>query len=101
VRYEIAAIVDGQSVLLSDDPAISSQPASESAPVRAYFQCARLDPITREVRQIRPWRRSVRNTSGDIGIAADNFNSFRFHLIANRAIAASVTIDRVAVVFRR
>ena len=99
-HYVIEATVDGQPVVYSDDPTISSIPAGTGAAVRALFQAAALDIVTGEVQSVRPWRTSVRSSSNQTGIASDGLNGYRFMLFFDQALATSVTIDRVVVVYR-
>lgn len=107
-RYEIYATVDGVPVVFSDDPAVSTVPAQTGAALRAFFQNANLDlatglpaPISGSSEPtIRPWRLSVKSTATQTGIASDGLNGFRWALVLDRAIAATVTVDRVKIVYR-
>lgn len=108
-RYEIYATVNGAPVIYSDDPAVSTVPAQgPAAAIRAFFQNANLDLVTgapvplpgeTEV-AIRPWRTSVLSLANQTGIASDGLNGFRFALVLDRRIAATVTIDKVKIVYR-
>ncbi|MFM1872260.1 MAG: Bacterial Ig-like domain [Planctomycetota bacterium] len=99
-RYEIYATVDGQPVVYSDDPAVSTLAATTGAALRVQFQAANIDITTSAVSDIRAWRTSVRSTANETGIASDGLNGFRFRIIQDRAVGQVVTIDRVVVVYR-
>jgi hypothetical protein len=100
VRYEVHAIVDGVPIVFSDDPVVSTMAATVGAPVRAMFQAADLEPVTGAVLSSGPWRAAVRNAPGQIGIASDMGNGFRFWLAFDRTLASTVSIDRVVVAYR-
>ena len=99
-RYEIEATVDGVPTVFSDDPAVSTTEATVGSPVRALWQAANLDVSTGEVLELRPWRTSVRSSAGQIGIASDGLNGYRFMLFFDRTLATTVTIERLVVVYR-
>ena len=99
-RYEIHATVNGVPMVFSDDPSVSTIPAGPGAALRAQFQAANLDLLTGQPTEVRPWRTSVRSSAGETGIASDGLNGFRFRIIQDRAIAQTVTIDRVSVYYR-
>jgi len=102
VRYEIHAVVDGLPTLFTDDPSLPGvhAPALPGQPVRALWQCATLDLATGEPLVVRPWRTSVRSSPTQVGIASDGRNGFRFMIMIDRALAQSVTIDSVTVLYR-
>lgn len=99
-RYEIRAIVDGVAVVYSDDPAVSTVPATGPSPVRALFQAVQLDVSTGEVLERGPWRSAVRSSGSQPGISAESFNGYRFWLFADRALASDIVIDQVVIVIR-
>ena len=99
LRYEVRATVGGVPTVFSDDPAVSATPAQVGAPVRILLQAADLDPTTGQPLLLRPWRTSVISSPGQIGIAADGLNSFRFMLVVDRTVAPQVVVTRVVVVF--
>jgi hypothetical protein len=99
-HYEIYATVDGVAQVFSDDPTVSTTAAGIGAPIRALFQCARLNLTTLEVESLRPWRTGVRTTPQVTGIASDARNGFRFALVVDRAFASTVTVQRVVIVYR-
>jgi hypothetical protein len=73
-RYEIQATVNGQSILYSDDPAVSNIPAGVGAALRVQFQAATIDLQTGEATDIRQWRDGVRSGGNQVGIASDGHN---------------------------
>jgi len=97
-RYEIHALVDGVSIVFSDDPAIGV-PATTLTPVRALFQAVRVDPTTEEELEVGPWRVGVRSVGGTDGIATEGFNAVRFQLFADHTLANDVRVERVVVVY--
>ena len=99
-RYEIEAEIGGAPVLFSDDPAVSFVAAGPGSPLRAWFQAASLDPVTGSPVALSPWRTSVRSGAGAVGIAADGRGAFRFRLAIDRAVAGSVVVKRVTVVYQ-
>jgi hypothetical protein len=99
-RYEITGTIDGTPFLLSDDPAVSTIPATSGAPVRALWQAAQLDLSTGAVQSVGPWRDSVRTSGTQTGIASDGLNGFRFMLFADYTLGSVITVDRVVVVYR-
>ncbi|MCU0864793.1 MAG: Ig-like domain-containing protein [Planctomycetes bacterium] len=100
VSYEIRALVDGAPVVFSDDPAISTQEATGSSPVRALFQAVQVNISTGEVLQTGPWRTAVRSTLNQAGISSEGFNAYRFWLFVDRAFANDIRIDRVVILTR-
>jgi hypothetical protein len=100
VSYEIRALVDGVPVVFSDDPAISTQEATGSSPVRALFQAVQINISTDEVLQTGPWRTAVRSTINQAGISSEGFNAYRFWLFVDRAFANDIRIDRVVILTR-
>jgi hypothetical protein len=100
VRYEIHALVDGVPTVFTDDPALPGVPALPGAPVRALWQSATLDLVTGDPLLVRPWRTAVRSTATQPGIASDGLNGFRFMIMVDRALAQTITIDSVTVLYR-
>ncbi|HEX5054416.1 MAG TPA: kelch repeat-containing protein [Planctomycetota bacterium] len=100
LRYEIHASVGGTPFVFSDDPTVSTMQAIAGAPLRARFQAGNIDLVTGEVLGTGPWREAVGNQPGRIGIAADGGNGYRFQLVIDRAVASSVIVDQVVVVYR-
>jgi hypothetical protein len=100
VHYEIHAVVDGLPTVYTDDPALPGVPALPGQAVRALWQSATLDPVTGDPLLVRPWRTAVRSTSTQPGIASDGLNGFRFMIMVDRALAQTITIDSVAVLYR-
>src|SRR5690606_29301411 len=100
VRYELDATINGAPVLFSDDPAISPLAAGLGAGVRVVFQAGIVDLVTGEAHAIGPWRKSVRSAPGQSGIDVDGGNAYRFMLVIDRAVAATVLVNRLAVVFQ-
>jgi len=99
LRYEVHAIVGGVPAVFSDDPGVSMTPAQVGAPVRILLQAADLDLTTGQPLQLRPWRTSVISSPGQIGIATDGLNGFRFMLVVDRTVAPQVVVDKVVVVY--
>ncbi|MFO1078280.1 MAG: hypothetical protein U1E73_11220 [Planctomycetota bacterium] len=98
LRYEIAAVVDGVPMLFSDDPAVSTLPATTGMPLRAWFQAARLG-ANGQVLETRAWRTAVRSQVGVAGIDGDGLGAFRFRIAQDRTLATTVVVQRVSVVF--
>ena len=99
VRYEITAIVDGVIMQFSDDPQVGML-AGIGAPLRLLCQAANVDLTTGVLSNFKPWRLGVRSTPNQAGIASDLQNAFRYRLIVDRALAQSVVVTRVEVVYR-
>lgn len=99
-RYVIAALVDGVSMVFSDDPQVSTLAATLGGPLRAVFQAATIDLQTGEISEVKPWRQSVRSSLNQPGIASDQLNAFRFRLVVDHTFAQSVIVQRVEVVYR-
>ncbi len=99
VRYVVEALVDGVPRVFSDDPSVSLLIASVGAPLQIWLQGARLDPLTMDPIELGPWRPAVRSAPGTPGLDADDFEAFRFRLVVDRTLAASVTVQRVQVVY--
>jgi hypothetical protein len=101
VRYEIHAVVDGLPVVFSDDPAVATggEAAGPSSLVNAFFQAATIDLATQEPIVILPWRSRVLSSGSEPGLSSDGLNGFRF-LILVRQRTATITLDKVVVVYR-
>ncbi|MCK5943175.1 MAG: hypothetical protein KAI24_14440 [Planctomycetes bacterium] len=100
VRYELLAQVDGVNVTFSDDPSVAPLPAGIGAPVRLWFQAAHVDPVSGVATPAGPWRAAVRSSPGTIGIDVDGGSGYRFSAVFDRALATTVTLDRLEVVYR-
>jgi hypothetical protein len=99
VRYELDATANGVPTVYSDDPAISPLAAGLGAAVRVMFQAGNANLVTGEVQPIGPWRKSVRSAPGISGIDVDGGNAYRFMLVADRNVASTLSITRMAVVY--
>ncbi len=102
VRYEIRALVNGQSVLFSDDPAIGVPARPGFGPLEVWWQGVRMDVQTGAIDQqdllSRSWRPAVGFGVGSL--ALDGRNAFRFQILLDRTNASEVVIESVKVVFR-
>ena len=101
-RYELEATVDGVPMTFSDDPAFGAMAATQGAPIRILFQAANLDVVTGAVLNAvpRPWRPAVLSSANLPGIASDGLNGYRFMLFIDRALASTVTVEKLTVVYR-
>lgn len=101
-RYEIRALIDGQPVVFSDDPAFGTPALPGLAPIEAYFQCGTVDLSSGAVdpNSIRPWRQAVGSFGGVPGIAEDALNGFRFLLLVDRTSGQQIQIDSIKVFYR-
>ncbi|MCA8952429.1 MAG: hypothetical protein KDE27_23160, partial [Planctomycetes bacterium] len=99
-RYEIHATVDGQSVIYSDDTTVSPVMAGVGSALRLWIQNGQMDLATGDVTEIQPWRTGVATFQGQIGISTDGRNAFRYAVIQDRDVAATVTIEKIVIVFK-
>jgi hypothetical protein len=102
VRYEITAIVGGQTVVYSDDPNVGLPAQPGTAPIRAYWQGGSMDLVTGQVDLARlgSWRASVGPFVPGNSLAVDGLNAFRFLIVIDNGLGVQVEIDSVKVVFR-
>ena len=98
-RYEVQATVGGVPVLFSDDPAVSSQPASgPGAVVQLRCQGALRDPATGEplAGSVGPWRTTL--APGSDSLNRERAQLVRFDLVVDAALGA-VVVQEVRLVF--
>ncbi len=100
LRYEITAVVDGVTVLFSDDPQLGTMVAGPGSPLRAVFQAATIDLSTGVVSEIKPWRPTVGSTPNQPSIASDPGNAFRYRLVVDHMFATTVIVQRVEVIYQ-
>jgi hypothetical protein len=105
-RYEIDALVDGQPVLFSDDPAVSTRAALPGEAIQFFVQALQVDPVTGEADpNDRPtnWVRYVGDFGGATspGLAGGNAkNGVRILLLVDRAQAQQVVVQSVRIIYR-
>ncbi|MEZ5963406.1 MAG: Ig-like domain-containing protein [Planctomycetota bacterium] len=99
-RYEVEAVVDGNPVTFSDDPAHGVwAPIGAGTAIEVMFQGADVDPRDGSLVGIpTEWRSTVGAHQGQPGIAGESIDGFRFTLVFNRR--AGVEIRKVSVIFR-
>ena len=98
--YRVTAIVNGQQVVYTDDPAAFNPAGRDTLPIRIYFQGGRVNPATNALEgNPGPWRNYVAE-SAPIGqtISEDRATGFRFMIMFNRDVETDVVIDDVTVV---
>lgn len=101
VRYTIHATVDGNAMVFSDDPSVSTLAAGVGAAIRLWIQAGQLDLSTGEVLSSKPWRTAVRSGQAQIGIGSDGLNAFRWVVVHDRSVAQEVILSRVEVTYLR
>lgn len=101
-RYEITALVDGNTVVFSDDPAVGVPARPGLAPIEALWQGATMDLATNQVIELSegPWRTQVGNHSADPALNDDGKNAVRFLILLDRTNGVAVEIVSVKVVYR-
>lgn len=103
LRYEIEAVVDDVVRRYSDDPAYGLL-AGPGQPVQLYVQGASVDPFMRAPRAgtVGPWRQRVGDSPvlGEPSLAQDGADGLRYELVADRSLATSIVIRRVAFLYR-
>ncbi len=86
-RYELLADVNGNTLLFSDDPTVSTLRADDPAgPVLLRLQAARLDPLTAQVdpATIGPWRSTAAPGATD-SLNRDRGTAVRFDLVLDKS----------------
>ncbi|MDA1220727.1 MAG: Ig-like domain-containing protein [Planctomycetota bacterium] len=105
-RYEIDALIDGQPVLFSDDPAVSARAALPGEALQFFVQALQVDPVTGEPDpNDRPtnWVRYVGDFGGATspGLAGGNAkNGVRILMLIDRAQAQQVVVQSVRIIYR-
>ena len=101
VRYELRVDVGGQTLLFSDDPAVSASAADAGNPlVRLHVQAAQVDgqgnvdPATAG-----PWREYVGSQLGS-SINRDRGDAFRFDLAIDTSLGVTPVVRELRVFFR-
>lgn len=100
LSYQVTALVNGQQVVYTDDPAAFNPADRNDLPIRIYFQGGRVNPATNALEGDEgPWRNYVAE-SAPIGqtIAEDRATGFRFMIVFNRDIETDVVIEDVTVI---
>jgi hypothetical protein len=101
VRYEVQARVNNTPIVYSDDPSRGRLAAAGEA-VQFLVQGANLDSSGNpRQNETGPWRRYVGSfSSTELSLHSDGRLSFRFLLIYDRAVASSIQVTSVKVMFR-
>ncbi|MGA1524102.1 MAG: Ig-like domain-containing protein [Planctomycetota bacterium] len=105
-RYEIDALVDGQPVLFSDDPAITALAALPGEALQFFVQALQVDPVTGAPDpndRATSWVRYVGDFGGSTspGLAGGNAkNGVRIMLLIDRAQAQEVVVQSVRIIYR-
>ena len=99
LRYELVVDVAGQTLLYSDDAAVSPLAADGSGPVLLRFQGARLDPLTGGpvAGSLGPWR--PRLAVGDGSLNRDRASLLRFDLVLDKSFG-TVSVRELRIVWR-
>jgi hypothetical protein len=99
LRYEVDATVNAGPVRYSDDIRVGPL-ADVGQAVRFLVQGARVDPTTGQPDPltIRPWRRHVGEFATE-RLNGDDATGFRFLLLFDRAVAATIAVRRVEIYF--
>ncbi|MFO1030049.1 MAG: hypothetical protein U1F60_03130 [Planctomycetota bacterium] len=94
VRYELLALVQGQPLLFSDDPTVSTLAANDpSGPVQLRLQAGFFDAMTGQVGEATwgPWRSTA--AVGPDSINRDHGNAVRFDLTVDRTLFVVNVLD--------
>jgi hypothetical protein len=100
LRYELIADVGGQTLLFSDDPAVSPLAANDPAgAVQLRFQGARLDPVTGQpvASTIGPWRAQLAPSLSSVN--GDRATAVRFDLVVDKS-QGPVVVRELRLVWR-
>lgn len=100
LRYEVEAVVFGQLMTFSDDPAISPLRVDDpNQPVVVRFQGGELD-ATGQVVSTSPWRSQVNPLGSGPSVSRDAPNAVRFDVVLRSDLDPNVRVTRVSIVTR-
>ena len=99
-RYELAAAVNGTSVIFSDDPLVGT-PAAPGQAVQFYVQGALIEPATGQPQPgtETPWLRTV-GPFAVPSLSQNAANGIRFLVLFDRSVASQIVVSKVDVIFQ-